>query len=82
LCAAILDRRDTVPAPPFSTAVNTWRSPAMSDAQIVLAFIFGDQPSTLDDKKTALSLAKECRDEVARIAGAMGKSRGTDGKWA
>jgi len=22
LCAAILDRRDTVPAPPFSTAVN------------------------------------------------------------
>jgi len=23
LCAAILDRRDTVPAPPFSTAVNT-----------------------------------------------------------
>jgi hypothetical protein len=24
LCAAILDRRDTVPAPPFSTAVNMW----------------------------------------------------------
>jgi len=23
LCAAILDRRDTVSAPPFSTAVNT-----------------------------------------------------------
>jgi len=23
LCAAILDRRDTVPAPPFSTAVNS-----------------------------------------------------------
>jgi len=22
LCAAILDRRDTVPTPPFSTAVN------------------------------------------------------------
>jgi hypothetical protein len=22
LCAAILDRRDTIPAPPFSTAVN------------------------------------------------------------
>lgn len=54
----------------------------MSDAQIVLPFIFGDQPSTLDDKKTTLSLAKECRDEVGRIAGAMGKTRGTYGKWA
>lgn len=54
----------------------------MSDPQIVLAFVFGDQPSTLDDKKTALQLARECPDEVARIAGAMGKSRGSDGKWA
>jgi hypothetical protein len=53
----------------------------MSDAQIVLAFVFGDQPSTLDDKKTALALAKECRDEVSRIAGAMGKTQGPDGKW-
>jgi hypothetical protein len=25
LCAAILDRRDTIPAPPFSTAVNNGR---------------------------------------------------------
>ena len=25
LCAAILDRRDTVPAPPFSTAVNSMK---------------------------------------------------------
>jgi len=54
----------------------------MSDAQIVLAFVFGDQPTTLDDKKTALALAKECGAEVARIAAAMGKTRGTDGKWA
>lgn len=54
----------------------------MSDAQIVLAFVFGDQPTTLDDKKTALSLAKECPGEVARIAEAMGKTRGSDRKWA
>jgi putative transposase len=27
LCAAILDRRDTVPAPPFSTAVNRQEMP-------------------------------------------------------
>ena len=54
----------------------------MSDAQIVLAFVFGDQPTTLDDKKTALALAKDCRGEVGRIAEAMGKTRGPDGKWA
>jgi hypothetical protein len=54
----------------------------MSDAQIVLAFIFGDQSSTLDDKKTALGLAKECGPEVSRIAEAMGKTCGSDGKWA
>jgi hypothetical protein len=54
----------------------------MSDAQIVLAFVFGDQPTTLDDKKTALALAKECGPEVSRIAEAMGKTRGSDGKWA
>ena len=54
----------------------------MSDAQIVLAFVFGDQPTTLDDKKTALALAKECGAEVGRIAEAMGKTRGSDGKWA
>ena len=53
----------------------------MSDAQIVLAFVFGPQTSTLDDKKAALSLAKECPAEVASIAGAMGKTRGPDGKW-
>jgi hypothetical protein len=27
LCAAILDRRDTLPAPPFSTAVNSFIMP-------------------------------------------------------
>jgi len=54
----------------------------MSDAQIVLAFVFGAQTSTLDDKKTALALAKECPAEVAGIAAAMGKTRGPDGKWA
>jgi len=54
----------------------------MSDAQVVLAFIFGDSVSTLEDKKTALTLAKECRAEVERIATAMGKSRGPDGKWS
>jgi hypothetical protein len=32
LCAAILDRRDTVPAPPFSTAVNITRMGSASDA--------------------------------------------------
>lgn len=54
----------------------------MSDAQIVLAFVFGDQTTTLDDKKTALALAKDCPAEVSRIAEAMGKTRGTDGTWA
>ena len=54
----------------------------MTDAQIVLAFVFGSEPSTLDDKKTALFLARECGPEVSRIAGAMGKARGPDGKWA
>jgi hypothetical protein len=44
----------------------------MSDAQIVLAFVFGDQPTTLDDKKTALVLAKECGRGVSRIAEAFG----------
>jgi hypothetical protein len=32
----------------------------MSDAQIVLAFVLDGQTSTLDDKKAALALAKEC----------------------
>lgn len=54
----------------------------MSDAQIVLAFVLGDQPTTLDDKKTALALAKECGPEVSRIAETIGKTRGSDGKWA
>jgi hypothetical protein len=54
----------------------------MSDAQIVLAFVFGDENTTLDDKKTALALAKECGPEVSRIAEAMGKTRGSDCKWA
>jgi hypothetical protein len=54
----------------------------MSDAQIVLAFVFGDQITSLDGKKTALALAKECPAEVAEIAAAMGKTRGPDGKWA
>jgi hypothetical protein len=54
----------------------------MSDAQIVLAFVFGDQTTTLDDKKTALALAKDCPAEVSRIAEAMGMTRGPDGKWA
>jgi hypothetical protein len=54
----------------------------MSDAQIVLVFVFGDQSTTLDDKKTALALAKECGPKVSRIAEAMGKNRGSDGKWA
>ena len=44
----------------------------MSDAQIVLAFVFGDPPTTLDDKKTALVLAKECGRGVSRIAEAFG----------
>lgn len=54
----------------------------MSDAQLVIAFVFGAQTSTLDDKKAALSLAKECPAEVTAIGAAMGKSRGPDGKWA
>lgn len=54
----------------------------MTDAQLVLAFVFGAQTSTLDDKKAALSLAKECPAEVTAIGAAMGKSRGPDGKWA
>ena len=36
----------------------------MSDAQPVLAFVLGAQTSTLDDKKAALALAKECPAEV------------------
>ena len=54
----------------------------MSDAQIVLAFVLDGQTSNLDDKKTALQLARECPAEVARIGTAMGKLRGPDGKWA
>ena len=54
----------------------------MSDAQLVLAFVFGAQTSTLDDKKAALALAKGCPAEVTAIGAAMGKSRGPDGKWA
>lgn len=55
----------------------------MVDAQLVLAFVLGAaQTSTLDDKKAALTLAKECPTEVTAIGSAMGKSRGPDGKWA
>ena len=54
----------------------------MSDAQLVLAFVLDGQTSTLDDKKAALALAKECPAEVAAIGAAMGKSRGPDGKWS
>ena len=54
----------------------------MTDAQLVLAFVLGAQTSTLDDKKAALALAKECPAEVPTIGAAMGKSRGPDGKWA
>ena len=54
----------------------------MSDAQLVLTFVLDGQTSTLDDKKAALALAKECPAEVAAIGAAMGKSRGPDGKWA
>ena len=50
----------------------------MDDAQLVLAFVLGAQTSTLDDKKAALTLAKECPAEVT----AIGKCRGPDGKWA
>lgn len=32
----------------------------MTDAQIALAFVLGDQPTPLDDKSTALALAKGC----------------------
>ena len=54
----------------------------MSDAQLVIAFVFGAaQTSTLDDKKAALALAKECPAEVTAIGAAIGKSRGPDGKW-
>ena len=54
----------------------------MNDFQLVLAFVFGTEPSTLDDKKTALQLARECPAEVAQIGAAMCKLRGRDGKWA
>jgi hypothetical protein len=54
----------------------------MNDFQLVLAFVFGTEPSTLDDKKTALQLARECQVEVAQIGAAMGKLRSPDGKWA
>lgn len=54
----------------------------MNDFQLVLAFVFGTEPSTLDDKKTALQLAHECPAEVAQIGAAMGKLRGPEGKWA
>ena len=54
----------------------------MSDAWLVLAFELDDRPSTLDDKKAVLTLAKECPAEVAGIGAAMGKSPGPDGKWA
>ena len=48
----------------------------MSDAQLVLAFVFGAQTSTLDDKKAALALAKGCPAEVTAIGAAMGKQSG------
>jgi len=48
----------------------------------VLAFVFGDQPTTIDDKKTALALAKECGPKVSQIAEFMGKTRGPEGRWA
>jgi hypothetical protein len=53
----------------------------MTDAQLVLAFVFGAQTSTLDDKKAALARAKECPAEVIAIGSAMGESCGPDGKW-
>jgi hypothetical protein len=54
----------------------------MSDARIVLAFLLYGQPSNLDDKKAALALAKEYPAEFAAIGVALGKSRGSDVKWA
>jgi hypothetical protein len=58
------------------------KSTAMSDAQSVLALVFGDQPTTPDYKSVALALAEECRAEVPQIATVMGKAHGNDGKWA
>ncbi len=49
---------------------------------IVLVLIFGNQPTTLDDKKVALALPKECGAEKARIATNMGETRGTEGRRA
>ena len=47
----------------------------MSDAQLVLTFVLDGQTSTLDDKKAALALAKECPAEVAAIGAAMTEFR-------
>lgn len=52
----------------------------MSNAQLVLSFVFGDQPTTFDDKTAAL--AKECGAEVSRIAEATGKPRAPNGNHA
>ena len=52
----------------------------MPDAQLVLAFVIGDQTSTLDDKTAALALPKECSAEVTAIGFAKGQSRGRGGE--
>ena len=54
----------------------------MSDAQSVFVFGLYGQTSNRDDKKAALALAKECPAALAAIGAAMGKSRGSDVKWA
>lgn len=58
------------------------RSPVMSDAQLVLAFVLDGQSPTLADREASLSLAKQCLSEVDQIAAGMGKPRDPDGKWA
>ena len=54
----------------------------MSDAQIVLAFVLDGQTSTLDDKKDALTVAKECPAKMIALSADMGTALGLDGKWA
>jgi hypothetical protein len=49
----------------------------MTDALLALAFVLRDQPTTFNDKKTALALAK-----VSLTAEAMSKTRGPDAKRA
>ena len=54
----------------------------MTDAQLVLAFVLGAQPSAIDDKRAARALAKECPAELNTIGSATGRPRGPDGKRA